>query len=559
MGKLLAASAAVGLSALFGTGHLFAQSVSAVLVQPDEAPALCQDVEPVSNGFGWNGRCSCTTGQPYKSFGHTLSASGSLLAVGASESPFTCTASGSVTIYEIRQDGTLSKDAEIYSSAPEVDDNFGARSKINNGLLAVSDGPLIRVYRKISNSWQQQYEIESNYGDFKFHLGELVVLDRNDMSRYQADNGVLLQTLSMPPPPAGDCTSAQYVFGRSFIFGEKYLAHETAYFHASTARNCGQGYYTTIYEQDGSGNYQLAFTYKGDTSTYVQFVGDVVAISQGVDLSNGIRYASWDVITYYKNSAGTWLQTRQAAPWGDNLLRKPVGEQMLYTRVRNDALVKSLLFYSFNAQNGWTLDQQLELPSQFGTIGTETQLSEEGDRLTLVNSYFPSNNGSTSFPNQGDPTVTVLQRSADGSWAKEYERTFEGDQLPILVARASTASHSFVPLNDGGFLSIARVTSNSESPNVDAGSTTDDSAGEQTDVSLVDNETADVDSEDTATNNEIVVSNTQDGSISNSLESSDESTSQSGGGSFWLPLLIFAVALRRPPHANKSDIDLLPN
>jgi len=62
MGKLLAA--VVGLSALFGTGHLFAQSVSAVQVQPDEAPALCQDIEPANDGFGWNGRCSCTTGQP---------------------------------------------------------------------------------------------------------------------------------------------------------------------------------------------------------------------------------------------------------------------------------------------------------------------------------------------------------------------------------------------------------------------------------------------------------------------------------------------------------------
>ena len=556
MRKSLAVAA--GVAALAGTGHLFAQPVSAVQVQPDDTPALCQDVEPVNDGFGWNGRCSCTTGQPYKNFGHSLAASGSLLAVGASESPYTCAASGSVTIYEISQDGTLSKDAEIYSTAPEVDDNFGARSMISNGLLAVGNGPRIRVYRKTGDSWQQQYDIESNYADFKFHLGELVVFDTNGMSRYQADNGVLLQTLSKPQPPAGEC-SAQSVFGRSFIFGEKYLAYDTGYFSASSALNCETGYYTTVYEQDGSGNYQLAFTYRGDTRTYVQFVGDVVAISQGVDLSNGIRYASWDVITYFKNDAGAWLQTRQAAPWGDNLLREPVGEQMLYTRVRDEAPVKSLSFYSFDVQNGWTLDQQMELPSQFGTIGTETQLSKEGDRLTLVNSYYPSNQGSTSFPDQGAPTVTVLQRSTDGTWVKEYERTFDGDQLPILVTRASTDSHSFVPLNDGGFLSIARVTSNSASTSVEAESTTDDSDGEQANLILVDNETDDANSEDTATNSENVVSNIQDGSVSISLDSSDESTSRSGGGSFMLPLLILAVALRRPLDAIKSDIDLLPS
>jgi len=73
---------------------------------------------------------------------------------------------------------------------------------------------------------------------------------------------------------------------------------------------------------------------------------------------------------------------------------------------------------------------------------------------------------------------------------------------------------------------------------VDAESTTDDSDGEQTNVTPVDNET----------------DNVEDGSVSIVLDSSDESTSQSGGGSFWLPLLIFALALRRSLHAIKSDI-----
>ena len=70
----------------------------------------------------------------------------------------------------------------------------------------------------------------------------------------------------------------------------------------------------------------------------------------------------------------------------------------------------------------------------------------------------------------------------------------------------------------------------------------DDSTGNSNDTTTVENE-------NNTNETEIVVSNTQDGSVSIGLESSDETTSQSGGGSIWLPILMFAVALRRPMRA----------
>lgn len=66
----------------------------------------------------------------------------------------------------------------------------------------------------------------------------------------------------------------------------------------------------------------------------------------------------------------------------------------------------------------------------------------------------------------------------------------------------------------------------------------DDSTGNSNDAAT--------ENESTAVEDEVVVSNNEDGSINVSVESSDETTSQSGGGSFWLPILMFALAFRRP-------------
>jgi len=63
---------------------------------------------------------------------------------------------------------------------------------------------------------------------------------------------------------------------------------------------------------------------------------------------------------------------------------------------------------------------------------------------------------------------------------------------------------------------------------------------------------------DTTDETEEIISNTQDESSGTDLVLSDQSTSQSGGnggGSFWLPLLIFALVLRRPLSVIQSRVD----
>jgi len=96
-------------------------------------------------------------------------------------------------------------------------------------------------------------------------------------------------------------------------------------------------------------------------------------------------------------------------------------------------------------------------------------------------------------------------------------------------------------------------------------SSPDDSTGNSNDVTTAENESTAVEdevvasntltdttstdlvsSESTAVEDEVVSSNIQTDTTSIDLVSPDETTSQSGGGSFWLPLLIFALAFRRP-------------
>ncbi len=66
----------------------------------------------------------------------------------------------------------------------------------------------------------------------------------------------------------------------------------------------------------------------------------------------------------------------------------------------------------------------------------------------------------------------------------------------------------------------------------------DDSTGNSNDAAT--------ENDSTAVEDEDVASNIQGGTTSVSEESSDETTPQSGGGSVWLPILMFVLAFRRP-------------
>ena len=77
---------------------------------------------------------------------------------------------------------------------------------------------------------------------------------------------------------------------------------------------------------------------------------------------------------------------------------------------------------------------------------------------------------------------------------------------------------------------------------IPADNSPDDSSGSSDGVNAA------AEDEDIAVDNEVAVSDTQEDSASTDLNLTDAITSQ-GGGSIWLPLLIFALALKRPTPA----------
>jgi len=91
--------------------------------------------------------------------------------------------------------------------------------------------------------------------------------------------------------------------------------------------------------------------------------------------------------------------------------------------------------------------------------------------------------------------------------------------------------------NDNSGSNVVATDTDSDGATTDAADElSDDSTGNSNAETTVENEN---------NTDETVVSNTQDG-ISIGQESSDETASpSSGGGSFWLPILMFAVAFRR--------------
>ena len=122
--------------------------------------------------------------------------------------------------------------------------------------------------------------------------------------------------------------------------------------------------------------------------------------------------------------------------------------------------------------------------------------------------------------------------------AQDTDNTDSANVAQINPAPVDNASDDST-VNSGD--STAVQNTNDVQTNTD---TTDNSSSDST------GNLNDASTENTAVEEEAVASNTQTDSTGADLVSSDETVSpSSGGGSFWLPILMFAVAFRRPLRA----------
>ena len=125
--------------------------------------------------------------------------------------------------------------------------------------------------------------------------------------------------------------------------------------------------------------------------------------------------------------------------------------------------------------------------------------------------------------------------------AQDTDNTDSANVAQINPAPVDNASDDST-VNSGD--STAVQNTNDVQTNTD---TTDNSSSDST------GNLNDASTENTAVEEEAVASNTQTDSTGADLGSSDETVSpSSGGGSFWLPILMFAVAFRRPLRARQK-------
>lgn len=538
----------------FSVNTSFAQTPGGSPLDPPVDNGQCIDTDPVGDGFGWNGVCSCEV-NTVVGFGSSISINNFQAAVGADQTPAGCVGSGSVSVFELSEQGEWRIQDELVSAVRSINDGFPNEVSISDNNVIASSGKTflengetnrLVIFTLEDGSWRetQQIDVNSSRSNLFSHSGNTLVI--------RSSTGSLVE-FNRNPEGIWNEQSEIAITGALTDFA----------LHGNTLVVASQDTdLLTVYEKaDGAWQLQTQFdvpraAISGDLNLFSQNSSldvseDTFALIPGFVFGANLSSA----YTFSRTGNGSWVETfgvtvpdpdPQAdtslshAPFG---LFSPNGNRLLFFRdvffsspfdpnviQQRDRHVEIFLFN--NNVDSWSFGD---------TVSFST---EEGPAIFGVD-YNAGFNGTNVLLGTGnDNTVLALTVDDAGRFVPmELNQPVDGD----------TSSDPVIEVSVDDMTDVAN--------DVDAESTTDDSEGEQNNITPVDvdSETDNADSEDTATNNEIAVSNTQDGSDSIGLDSPDESTTQSGGGSFWLPLLIFALALRRPLRAIKRDIDLLPS
>jgi hypothetical protein len=113
--------------------------------------------------------------------------------------------SGTASVYQIKANGTLEKEAELVSSARESNDAFALWSSeiaLSGDYLAVGarGSNRLTVFAFDGSVWNEHYikDLDERAGMFSIHHDELFALTPgNEISRYNVNDGSFIQTISL--------------------------------------------------------------------------------------------------------------------------------------------------------------------------------------------------------------------------------------------------------------------------------------------------------------------------------------------------------------------------
>lgn len=165
------------------------QQVLTGSLEPPSGTGQCVDSEPLGDGFGWNGVCSCTL-EPVSGFGSTLSIDGELAAIGSSQSPNGCNGSGTIYIYQLDDTGIWTERQELIASSRQVNDGFPKQVSVSNDTVVANTfggGPsIVTVFTRRDGHWieSQQLTFDYHYVAFSLDANTLAIATAVDQLRF---------------------------------------------------------------------------------------------------------------------------------------------------------------------------------------------------------------------------------------------------------------------------------------------------------------------------------------------------------------------------------------
>ena len=511
----------------------FAQTPSVNPLDPPVDSGQCVDTDPIGDGFGWNGVCSCELATVVR-FGNSISINNSMAAVGAEQTPAGCVGSGSISIFELSEQNEWQMQAELVSDVRSNNDGFPNEVSIsdNNVIastgktrLANGDGNYVAIFTLQNGSWRetQQISVSSVSSDLFSHNENTLMLRSSTENLIEFNrNSEGIWTEQAEIEITGALTDFE-VHGNVLVVASEDTDLLTVYEKTDGAWQLKTQFNTPFAAISGVRN-------PFSQNSFLDVSEDSFALIPGFVAGGNLRSA----YTFGRTGNGSWVETSGITvpdrdPQADtSLSHAPFG---LFSPGGNRLLFFRDVFFS----------------SPF-----EPNVVVQRDRNVEI---FLYNNNVDSW-GIGD-TVSFSTEEGPAIFGIDYNAGFNGTNILLSTGKDNTVlaltvddAGRFVPMESNQ--PIDGDTSNESDPVIEV------LVDEMTD-SANENVTDNADSVDTGTSDDIVVSSTEDESVSIDLDSSNESTSQSGGGGFWLPLLIFALVQRRPLRAIKRDIHLLPS
>ena len=402
-------------------------SIQTIGIPEDEAN-LCVDVEPLDDGFGWNGTCTCQLPNQYEIFGSDLVTDGNFVVVGARQSPLGCDGSGSVTVYQTTADGTLNKMTELVSRSRQQNDSFAYDFRVRSLIaldgeyLAVGakDPASVSVFKFDGSVWEELYNKPADDfrgPDMALHNDSfMLVTDSNLLTIYQRATGEIINTVSIAHN--GDCTPI--ILGFDLVDETMAVRYQCA------------GRYTALLTETTPGVYQQNTVFENELTLTEHSDGRLLLYSQ-VRVSNESG-TNFSTNSYERKDNGEWsAHTPLILDLPQD--QKIVNGQLL--TVAGDA--NRLTIYELSPQGSWEQVQEYLSPHRHHGALADFHFSE--NRLAVIHTAESHHNGPDT-----NTLVTVFERQGN-QWQVIYDELFARFE-------ASAFDGENVILGTGKFLGI---------------------------------------------------------------------------------------------------------